>query len=194
MSVWTAYRDAFPCLWERRGELNREEKQQVVAGLKEKFQKAKAMVITDYKGMTVAEMSELRDALRSPTTEYRVVKNTLARIAAEDTPIAVAKDFFKGPVGIALGYDDPTVVAKSILEFVKKNQKLKISSSVIDGRLCTPEELRAIAELPPRDVLLSMLAGTMQAPLGKLARLLSETLNRFAYALNALKDKKSSGQ
>lgn len=159
--------------------------------LREKFLKVTGAVITDYKGMTVSEISGLRRMLKSSGMEYRVVKNTLARIAVQDTPLAVAQDIFNGPMGLALGYDDPTKVAKDILAFAGKNPKLKVTGGVVDGTFCAAGELKSIAELPPREVLLAVLAGTLQAPSRKLAGLLSATLSRFAYALNALRDKKA---
>ena len=83
--------------------------------------------------MTVAELSELRRLLRDGNFEYRIVKNTLAKIASQHTPVAVAKDSFKGPVGIAISYDDPVLAVKKILEYSKKNEKLKVNSGVIEG-------------------------------------------------------------
>ncbi len=149
------------------------------------------MVITDYKGMTVTEMGDFRDSLRSASVEYRVIKNTLARIAAAETPAEPARDSFNGPVGIAFGYDDPVAVAKAVIGFAKKNNKLKVTGGVIEGELCAPEKLDAISKLPPREVLLGMLAGGMQAPASKMARLLSATLTRMAYAVNALREKRA---
>lgn len=181
-------------LRERRDNLNREEKQQVIESLKEKFAAAKGMVFTDYKGLTVAEMNEFRNTLRGASIEYRVVKNTLARIASEDTPAAVAKDSFAGPVGIAIGYDDAVAVAKTVLEFAKKNDKLKVTAGVIEGELCASDRLQGIAQLPAREVLLSMLAGSFQAPAGKMARLLSATIAQMAYAMNALREKRAQEQ
>lgn len=179
---------------ERRDNLNREEKQQAISGLKEKFEAAKGLVITDYKGLTVAEMNELRDTLRSASIEYRVVKNTLARIASADTPVAAARDSFTGPVGVAIGYDDAVAVAKAVLEFAKKNDKLKVTSGVIEGELCAADKLQSIAKLPSREVLLSMIAGSLQAPASKMARLLSATVTQMGYAMNALREKRAEEQ
>jgi large subunit ribosomal protein L10 len=161
-----------------------------VAELRDKFMRAKGIVLTDYKGMTVTEMVGFREALRKSDIEYRVVKNTLAKIAAEETPAASVRDDFKGPVGIAISYDDPVMVAKEVLEFSKKIDNLDVTCGVVDGDFCGPEQLKAIAELPPREVLLGMIAGTMQAPLAKMGRLLNASLCSFIYALSALKDKK----
>lgn len=176
---------------ERRDNLNREQKQQAIAGLKEKFSAAKGVVLTDYKGLTVAEMNEFRDTLRGESIEYRVVKNTLARIASEETPMAAARESFSGPVGIALGYDDAVAVAKTVLEYAKKNDKLKVTSGVIEGEFCPAERLKDIAKLPSREGLLSMMAGGFQAPAAKMARLLNATVAQMGYALGALREKRA---
>lgn len=172
-------------------DLNREEKSQIVSELQEKFQRAKGVVFTDYRGLTVEEITGLRNNLRSSALEYRVVKNTLARIAAEGTPVSAAKENFTGPVGIAIGFDDPVLLVKKVLEFNKTNEKLQITGGIIEGGVCTVDALKRISELPPREVQLSMLAGALQAPAGKLARLLNATLARFVYAMEALKQKKN---
>lgn len=140
--------------------------------------------------MTVAELTALRGLLRKSSLEYSIVKNTLAKIAAKDTDISVAADVFKGPIGIAIGYDDPVLAVKKVLEFTKTNEKLQVRGAVVEGRFCDPKEMKAIADLPSREVLLSMLAGVFQAPASKMARALSATVTNFAYALEALKNKK----
>jgi len=142
--------------------------------------------------MTVSEISELRKLLRSADVEFKVVKNTLARIASQSTSVAVAKDYFKGPMGIAITRNEPLLAAKKVLEYAKKNEKLKISSGIIEGKLCVLDEIKTIAELPPRQVLLSVLSGVMQAPLRKLAGAISATVSSFVYALNALKAKRKA--
>lgn len=119
------------------------------------------------------------------------MKNTLAKRAAEITPVGNAKELFSGPVGMAVGYDDPVLLAKKIIEFSKTNEKLKIKGGVIEGGLYSPEQIKVISELPARETLLSMLVGAMQSPLGKFAALLNATMARFIYAMNALKNKKS---
>lgn len=182
----------FACLglWERRSKLKKEEKGQVIAGLKDKFSKAKAVVFTDYKGMTVAELTNLRRSLKKSSLDYSVVKNTLAKIAAKDTSVAVADSVFKGPVGIAIGYDDPVLVVKKVIAFAKTNEKLQVKGAVVEGKLCAPAEVKEIAELPSREVLLSMLAGAFQAPMSKMASGLVATVSSFAYAVQSLQKKK----
>lgn len=170
--------------------LNRKEKEAAIARLKENFARAKAAVVTRYQGMTVQELGELRLSLSKVGVQYKVVKNTLARIAAEGTPVAPAREHLKGPVGIALGFDDAIAAAKGIIGFAGKNEKLKPMAAVIDGEFLLAGELKAVSELPPRQVLLGMMAGVMAAPLSKMAGALSATVGSFGHALNALMCKK----
>lgn len=139
----------------------------------------------------MSELSELRKLLREGNIRYRVVKNTIAALASDDTPVSIAKDFFKGPVGIVLGYDDPVLAAKKVFEYSKRNEKLKINSGIIEGKLYNVDDIKAVAELLPKKVLQSMIASLLSSPLTKLAYVLSETINRLAYAIEALKNKKS---
>jgi len=171
--------------------LNKEEKIRVVSELQGKFERAKGVVFTDYRGLNVEEITGLRNSLREASLEYKVIKNTLAKRAAEGTPIHAARDILNGPVGIAVGYDDPVLLAKKVLDFSKKNNKLEIRGGIIEGGLYTPEQLKTISELPSREIQLSMLVGAMQSPLSKMAGVLTATISRFAYALQALKDKKN---
>jgi large subunit ribosomal protein L10 len=170
--------------------LKREKKEQVVTEIKNNFDRAKAVIFTDYKGMTVADLSELRKLIRDNNLEYRIVKNTLAKIASSQTLISPAKDCFKGPIGIALIYDDPISALKKILEHSTKNDKLKVSGGIIEGTLCTSDDLKTYAQIPPRNVLLSMFVGGLQSPLSKLSGALRATLCKFSYVLEAIKIKK----
>lgn len=174
--------------------LNKEEKKQVVSELQDKFGKAKGVVFTDYRGLNVEEISNLRNSLRSAALEYKVIKNTLARIAAEGTPVDAAREIMSGPIGIAVGFDDPVLLVKKVLEFSKSNEKLEIKGGIIEGGLCSSEQIKAISALPPREVQLSMLVGAMQSPLSKLAGLLNSTVAQLAYALEALKNSKNEGK
>jgi large subunit ribosomal protein L10 len=162
-----------------------------VQQLREEFEKSKAIIFADYRGLTVAELSELRKMLKEGNINFKVVKNTLAKIAAEGTSVAAAKDFFKGPVGIAISYEDPVAIVRKMLEFSRKNDKLKVGAGLIEGSLCVSADLKAVADIPSRPVLLSMMAGVFQAPLSKMASLLNATVSKFAYALEAVKNKKS---
>ena len=178
-------------LWERGFKLKRDKKKQIVNEIKNNFDRAKAVIFTDYKGMSVSELSELRKLLRDNNLEYRIVKNTLAKIASAQTPVSPAKDSFNGPVGIALSYDDPITLLKKVLEYSTKNDKLKVSGGIIEGTICASDDLKMYAQIPPRNVLLSMLVGGLQSPLSKLSGALRATLCNFGYVLEAIKTKKS---
>jgi len=164
----------------------------VVSELQGKFEKAKGIIFTDFQGLTVEEIYQLRKGLRTSGLEYKVVKNTLARRAVEGTSVKNAVGLFSGPVGVAVGYDDPVLLAKKVLEFSRSNDKLKIKGGTIEGELCSFEDLKTISDLPSRDVQLSMLANVMQSPLSKLASLMNATLTQFVYALESLKQKRES--
>jgi len=171
--------------------LNREEKQQSIEFLRERFARAKAVVLTDFKGITVAEISDARRKFRDSNVEYRVVKNTLAKRAADDTPVSVASGYFEGPTGVAIGFDDPVGVVKTVLDYAKTNEKLVVRCGVVEGALVEADALKSIAALPSRTVLLSMIAGVFAAPARTLAQGLNATVTRLAYALEALKSKRS---
>ncbi|OGP65484.1 MAG: 50S ribosomal protein L10 [Deltaproteobacteria bacterium RBG_16_42_7] len=170
--------------------MDKEKKKQVVTELHDKFARATGIIFTDFKGLTVEEISQLRRQLRGSSLEYKVVKNTLAKKASDGTIMEVVKDAFTGPVGIAIGYDEPVSLTKRVLEFIKSNEKLKLKGGIIEGKTCKIEDIKAISELPSKEVLLAMLIGAMQSPLNKLATALNATVTHFAYAMEALKNKK----
>jgi large subunit ribosomal protein L10 len=160
--------------------------------LNEKLSRSKAVLFTEYKGLTVAQIAELRRSMKEAGAEYKVFKNTLVKIAAKGTPFEAAENVFSGPTGIAFGYDDPVAAAKKALEFAGKNEHLKVKSGVIEGKLYTTDEIKAVSKLPSKTVLLSMLAGAFQAPATKMACALNATITKLAYALEAAKDKKTA--
>jgi len=172
-------------------ELNKEEKIRVVSELQEKFAKAKGVVFTDYRGLNVEEITELRNILRAAELEYKVIKNTLAKRAAEGTSVDAVTDIFSGPVGVAIGYDDPVLLVKKVLAYSKGNEKLEIKGGIVEGSVCDVKQMKSISLLPPREVQLAMLAGVMNAPATKFAGLLNATITQFGYALEALKNKKN---
>ncbi|MEW6409261.1 MAG: 50S ribosomal protein L10 [Nitrospirota bacterium] len=172
--------------------MKREEKVRAVKELHDKFKDACAVILTDYKGLNVAEITELRRTLRASGVEYRVVKNTLAKRASEGTQVRSVNESFKGTIGIVLSYKDPLVAAKVITGFTKKQEKLRLLSGIVEGSPVTTEKIKSIAELPPRQVLLAVFACNLQAPIKSLAGLLYATVARFAYALEAVKSKKGN--
>jgi large subunit ribosomal protein L10 len=167
----------------------RPEKEQQVALLTDKLRKARVAVLTDYRGLTVSQMEDLRGRLRGSEVEYRVVKNTLARRAA----VASGHDDFQqvlvGPVGIAFGYEDLGVPIKLLNEFVRSTRlKLEIVGGLVEGRVMTASQLKQLADLPPKEVLISQLAGTILSPIAQLASAINTPLAQLASALEVHKN------
>ena len=169
----------------------KEKKKDEIFELQHTFQESKGIIVAGYKGLNVSEMNNLRVSLREDNLRFRVVKNTLARKASENTPIEKAVDLFNGPVGIAIAKNDPVVLSKKILDFSKNNDKLVIMGGIIEGKRYSAIDLKVVSELPSREVLLSMLVGTIQSPLSTFASLMQATIRQFLYALEGLKSKKS---
>lgn len=166
-------------------------KKEIVNELHEKFSRAKTAVITGYSGINVEQITELRTKLRKSNVEYRVVKNTLARRAADGTPIEVLKDYFVGPVGIALGYDDPVAPAKILSEFQKVQAKLELKVGVLDGRLLRLSDIKALANLPSLNSLRAKLVGLLQAPASRMVGVLAAPGGQIARVLKAKAEKVS---
>jgi large subunit ribosomal protein L7/L12 len=147
--------------------MKKEEKATAIAELNEKFSRAKLAVMTECSGLEVNHITELRRQLRGVKAEFRVVKNTLAARAVEGTQLAAAKPHFKGPLAMLIGYDDPAVATKILRDFIKaekRDEKMKITVGVLDGNLLQAEQLLAVASLPSKAVLISMLLSAMQGP------------------------------
>ncbi len=171
--------------------MNREEKRKLVAELHEAWQQAAAGVVVHYRGLTVAEMSTLRRSLRDVGARLRVVKCTLARRAAEDTPFAALVPLFSGPIAVAYG-DEPVGMAKALVEFAKGHEALVILGGVLDGQAMDPEGVKRLAALPSREELLAQLFAQMQAPIAGFVRVLSEVPASFVRALAAIRDQKEA--
>src|SRR5579864_3171480 len=168
----------------------KEQKAEQVDLLTEKLKKAKVAVLTDYRGLTVAQMHELRGKLRSGNVEYRVVKNTLARRAAGAAGVPALDSELKGPTGIAFGYEDLSVPARLINEFVRTTRlKLDITGGLVEGRVFTPEQVKQLADLPSRETLLAQLLGTLQSPVGQLVGIMQTPVQQLMGVLNAYKNK-----
>ena len=169
--------------------MNREEKKAAIDELHEKFARAKTAVITGYSGIDVEQITVLRSKLRQSQVEYRVVKNTLARKAAEGTGLAPLMDHFVGPVGIALGYGDVVAPAKVLFDFSKTQSKLVLKAGVLDGKLLQPAEVKALANLPSLDALRGKIVGLLQAPASRIARVLAAPGGQIARVIKAKADK-----
>lgn len=167
-----------------------ERKQQIAQDLHGRFERAKVVILTDYKGLNVGAMTELRRRLKQAGIEYRVVKNSLLERAATDTPADVIKEAFKGPSAIALSYDDPVAPAKVLTQFAKENGKLKIRLGVLNGKVIGEADIKNLADLPSREVLLAQLLGVLNAVPTSFVRVLSAVPGGLVNVLNAVKEQK----
>ncbi len=173
--------------------MKREEKQQLVNELHEKFSTATVAILTEFNGLSVSEMTELRQKLRGVKGELCVVKNTLARRAVEGTSMAATQDAFQGPIAVTFGYADPVAPAKILKEFVdKRTEKIKIKIGVVEGQVLDSKDLKRVASLPKKEVLIADLIGRMQSPISGLVGGLQGILRKFVYTLSAIQKKQTT--
>jgi large subunit ribosomal protein L10 len=162
----------------------------VIDEIRAKLDAADAAVLTEYRGLTVTELATLRAALRPASTEYKVFKNTLARRAAEDTGLAEIVPLLEGPVAIAFVSGDAVLAAKALRDFARTNPNLVVKGGLLNDRVLSSADMAALADVPPREVLLARLAGGFQAPLVKAAGLFQAFTRNMAYGLKALVDQR----
>jgi len=170
--------------------LNREEKRKLVEELHDKFTRVKAVFLTDFTGLPVETLTRLRKQLKEQGVEYRVVKNTLLRMASEKTPVEALAPYFVGPNGVVLAYDDPMVLARVLVDFIKEEPELDIKVGLVEGRVLRAEEIKALATLPPKPVLIAQLIGMMKAPVARLMTALSAPMGQLLGVFEAIKEKK----
>jgi len=169
----------------------REEKKEAVSRLVEKLNSAHSVFLTDYSGLSVQAITNLRRNLRKSKVDYLVAKNTLTRLAAQQAGIAELVPHLEGPTAIAFGTEDPAAPAKVIADFLKTNSKPAIKAIVFEGKYFEASAAEDIAKLPGRQELLGRLAGTLAAPITGLASALQGILRKLAYAMNAVAEKRA---
>lgn len=171
----------------------KEKKQQIVAEFKDKLSRAQTVIFSNFSGLTVEDDTILRRKFREANSEYKVYKNTLMTIAAKE--LGYGDDlikYFEGPTSVAFGYDDPVAPAKVLVEFMKDHKGIELKAGLVNGKLVTVEEIKALAKLPSREELVAKALGSMKAPITNLVFVLSGTLRSLLYALNAVKEKKQA--
>ncbi len=168
----------------------RPEKVAVVNEVRDKLRDADAAVLTEYRGLSVTALAELRGALRPASTEYKVFKNTLARRAAEEAGLADLLPLLEGPVAIAFVHGDAVPAAKALRDFGRTNPALIIKGGLLGPRVLSPGEIDSLADIEPREVLLARLAGGFQAPLTKAAGLFQAFTRNLAYGVQAYIDQR----
>jgi large subunit ribosomal protein L10 len=171
--------------------LNKENKQQVVAELHDKLQRAKAVFLADFRGMNVGKATDLRNELRKASVEYKVVKNTLLDLASRETDKESLSPHYVGPTAIAFSYDDPVAAAKVLSRFAKEQQAtFKLKAGILSGKVITVADILALADLPSREVLIAKLLGSMQAPTANFVGVLAAVPASFVRLLGAIKAQK----
>jgi large subunit ribosomal protein L10 len=174
--------------------VTRETKKKVVSQVKEDLQQAKTAIITDYRGLNVEQVTNLRRALRAEDVKYVVVKNTLASIAAHELGLEALDTYLEGPTAIAYGFEDPVAPAKLLTKFGKDFDKLEIKGGLLGGTLLDPVSIKALAALPPREVLLAQVAGVFAAPMTSFASVSQGILSKFVRTLDAVREQKTGEQ
>lgn len=162
-------------------------KKQLVAEATEKFSSAKSVIITDYRGLSVAEITELRSRLRAQGVEYRVIKNTLLKIAAKDAGVEGVDEYFQGPTAVAYGLEDAVAPAQVLAKFIKDYKKLVIKGGILEGKTIGEVEVKALADLPPREAILGQVASVFQAPMAGLVNVLQGPIRKLGYALEEVR-------
>jgi large subunit ribosomal protein L10 len=168
----------------------RPKKEAAVAELADNFNSAKSMVITDYLGLNVDEMTELRSQLREAGVEYKVVKNTLAKIAAEKAKVNDVDEYIVGPTAIAFGLEDVVSPAKVLVDFAKEHDNLEIKAGTLNGGVISKEKVESLADIPPREQLLAKAFAGMKAPISGLVNVLQGNVRGLVQVLNQIKDQK----
>ena len=152
---------------------NRQLKEVKVAEIKEKLEKAQAVVLAKYQGLTVEEDTLLRKNLREAGVEYKVYKNTLVTLAAKELGIEGIAEYLEGPVSIAFGYDDVTAPARILNDFAKDHKALELKAGIVDGELYDSAKIQQLATIPSKEVLIAKLLGSIKSPISSFARVLS---------------------
>lgn len=170
--------------------MNRDDKSAIVSQLNDSFSRAKFTVVTDYCGLTVSELQELRIQLRSCDSEIRIAKNTLLKRAVTDTASDILSEDFTGTTAIIMGYDDPVAPAKALAKFAEDHEKLQIRVAALEGEKISSEDLLALSKLPSKEVLLGQFLSVLNSVPTGLVQVLSGVPRTFLYGLQAVKDQK----
>lgn len=170
----------------------RQEKEATVAELSERFANSEVVLFADYRGLKVSEITELRNRLRDAGAEFHVVKNTLARLAARKVGLGAVEGYLVGPTAVAVAVKDVAAPARILQDFSKEHKALEIKGGVLNGRVLSLAEVKALAELPSREELVARVIGRMQAPLAGTVGVLQALLRNLVYALDQIREARAS--
>jgi len=172
--------------------LLRQKKEDYVKDLQEKLDRSEATFITEYRGIKSVEMTGFRKTMREASTGFKVIRNTLARRAIEGRDEEPLKEFMDRPVALAFSFGDAALSAKTLMDFAKEHKELKPLAAVVSGRLISTDDIKALATLPSREVLLAKLLGSLNSPATGLVAVLGGVQRKFLYTLNAIADQRNN--
>jgi len=172
--------------------LGRADREKQVQDLHELFAAVEMAVLTDYRGLTVEEISDLRTKLRDVEARFRVVKNTLSIRAADGTPLEAVKEYFTGPVAILYTTGDPVGPAKALMDFIKSNDKIEAKVGVLSGNTIEADDIKRLAAMPSKDTMIAMAMASMNAPATNFVRTLNEIPSGFVRVLGSIQRQKEA--
>ena len=170
----------------------KEFKKEKIDAIKAKIEKAQVAVITEYKGFTVEDITKLRRDIQKDGGDYMVTKNTLAKIAVKGTEYEVLSDKMTGPIALAFGFSDPVTPAKAVTKFIKESKKGEILGAVLDGKLLSVEETKALAALPSKEELFAKMLGSINSPASGIVGCVNGVMASLTRAIAAVRDQKSA--
>ena len=167
-------------------------KSEKISQMKEKIEKAKVAIVTDYKGLSVEEITKLRRLIQKEDADYMVTKNTLAKIAVKGTEYEVLADSLTGPVAIAFGFDDQVAPAKVLAKFMKETKKGEILAAAMDGKLLSASEAKALATLPSKQEIYAKMLGCINSPASGIANSINAVMSQLTRTMAAVRDQKTA--
>jgi len=173
--------------------ISKEKKQELVKSYAEEFSRSQAAILTDYRGLPVAELNQLRNKMREVGSGYHVVKNRLVKLALREAGLPVPEELLQGPTAIGFCYEDAVAPAKVLTEYTKESKMLTIKGGILGERVIDAQAISSLADLPPRDVLLTQLLSGIQSPIAGLVNVLSSTLRGLVTVLKARADQLEAG-
>lgn len=165
--------------------ISREKKESMVADYVDKMSRSQAMILANYRGLTVTNLTELRQRLREQNGGFHVVKNSLFALALQQSGVEVPPGRLEGPIAVGFSFGDSSHLAKALLDYARETQILEVRGAILSGQFVTAEQVRALADLPPREVLLARLLGTVQAPMSTLVSTITAPMRELAQVLRA---------
>lgn len=170
----------------------KEEKIEAVKELRENIEGSNSLLLTDYRGLTVSEITTLRRTLHEKGADYKVVKNTLFKLAAEKLADSGIYDLLAGPTAVAFVHNDPIASAKAIMDFTRDHKDLEVKGGYVEGRLLTADQIQTLSKIPPKEILLAQLVGSIQSPIAGLVGTLQGLMSNLVYTLQAVSEQKAA--